>query len=82
MHVVSNYAAGWKDIGMELGLSFDMMEIVEKDHPHEIVACFREVLSKWLKTAPTPTWSTLEVALSNVKRQSIPVYGKIFTERL
>ena len=79
---VKKYAVDWKDIGIELGLELDVLDLVEKDHPHQSIACFQKTLDKWLKLAPNATWTTLEVALTNVRRQQLgldPVdYGEIF----
>ena len=66
-YVVANYATDWKDIGLELGLSFDMLESIEKDHPH-LTEAFQQTLHKWLKFTPNATWRILEIALTNVNR--------------
>ncbi|XP_065892676.1 protein NLRC3-like isoform X2 [Dysidea avara] len=68
---VKKYAVDWKDIGIELGLELDVLDLVEKDHPHQSIACFQKTLDKWLKLAPNATWTTLEVALTNVRRQQL-----------
>ena len=76
------YATEWKDIGIELGLALDVLEIVKKDHHNESVACFQNTLDKWLKLVPGATWKALEVALTNVRRQGLgldpvdDVYGE------
>ena len=82
-HVTKKYAADWKDIGLELGLELDVLNIIKKNHPQQVEDCFQEVLNKWLKLTPTgATWKALEVALTNVRRQQLglnPVddlYGK------
>ena len=66
-----NYATDWKDIGIELGLDLDLLEIIEKDNHDKSVACFQKTLDKWLKLTPNATWKTLEVALTNVRRQQL-----------
>ena len=77
------YATDWYDIGIELGLELDVLNIIKKDNPQECVACFQNTLDKWLKlNTDDATWKTLEVALTNVNRANLgldPVddmYGK------
>ena len=66
------YAADWKDIGIELGLELDGLAIIERNHPSDCVACFQDMINKWLQlTTDGATWKTLEVALTNVNRQKL-----------
>ena len=68
-YVVSKYASEWKDIGIELDIDIDELNIIEKDNPGQSKMCFQKTLEKWLKITTNPTWSTLEAALTNVRRQ-------------
>ena len=68
-YVTKKYAAYWRDIGIELGLESDALNIIEKDNPQQSVACFQSTLDMWLKLIPNATWKKLEVALTNVRRQ-------------
>ena len=68
---VNKYAADWKDIGIELGLELDVLDLIEKDRPQQSAACFQKTLGMWLKSSPDITWKTLEVALTNVRRQQL-----------
>lgn len=76
------YAADWKDIGVELGLEFETLTIIEKNHPSDCVSCYQNMINSWLKLNVDATWKTLEVAFTNVNRQKLdldPVddtYGK------
>ena len=77
------YATKWYDIGIELGLELDVLEIIKTDNPQQSVNCFQKTLDKWLKlNNDDATWKTLEVALTNVNRAKLgldPVddlYGK------
>jgi len=84
-YVVRKYAAEWKDIGTELDIDIDMLNIIEKDNPWQSEICFQKTLEKWLKGSTNATWRTLEVALTNVRRQKVDhgsidyVYGKCVT---
>ena len=82
-YVTRKYATDWYNIGIELGLELDVLNIIKKDNPQECVACFQNTLDKWLKlNTDDATWKTLEVALTNVNRANLgldPVddmYGK------
>ena len=80
---VMKYATDWYDIGIELGLELDVLDIIEKDNPQKSVKCFQKTLDKWLKlNTDDATWKALEVALTNVNRTNLglnpvdDVYGK------
>jgi len=70
-YVTKKYAADWEDIGLELGLQLDRLKIIKKNNPQQAVDCFKEVMDKWLDSTPNATWKTLEVALTNVRRQQL-----------
>ena len=66
------YAADWKDIGIELGLKLSTLNIIEKDHSSQSIACFQAMIDNWIEpTTEDVTWKTLEVALTNVNRQKL-----------
>ena len=81
-YVTKKYAADWVDIGLELGLQLHILNVIGTDYPNRSTTCFRIVLDRWLNLTTRPTWKTLEVALTNVKRQQLgldpvkDVYGK------
>ena len=82
-YVVSKHANDWKRIGIELGLDFHVLKVIESDYPQRSVVCFQKTLDKWLQSnADDVTWKTLEVALTNVNRVKlglnpvVGVYGK------
>ena len=82
-YVVYTHAIKWKNIGIELGLEFDVIEEIEAKYNNDKVHCFQKALHMWLKKeAPCPSWNTLEVAITNVNRTEsgldpvASVYGK------
>ena len=71
-YVTMRYATNWYDIGLELDLELDVLEIIKKDNPQQSVTCFRKTLDKWLKlNGDNATWKALEVAITNVHRATI-----------
>ena len=53
----------WQDVGLQLKLEEGILKGIESDHPKNSRDCLREMLSKWLKIDPRPTWHTLCAAL-------------------
>ena len=71
-YVTKKYATDWQDIGLELDLELDVLEIIKKDNPQQSVTCFQKTLNKWLKlNSDSATWAMLEVALTNVNRANL-----------
>ena len=65
-HVIPQYAARWKEIGMELELKDYHMKNIDLDnqyHPHRTTQCFRCVLEQWLRETSSPTWGKLDDAI-------------------
>ena len=80
--VIQKYAQKWKNICIELGLEFDALDKID-DSNVQSTHRFQRALNMWLKTE-RPTWSVLEVAITNVNRTEasldpvVCVYGKDF----
>jgi len=70
-YVTNVYAADWKDIGLELGLQLYTLNNIQKNNHSIVEECLKDVLDKWLTLTPNATWGTLEIALTNVKRQQL-----------
>ena len=71
-YVTTRYATDWYDIGLELDLELDVLEIIKKDNPQQSITCFRKTLDKWLKlNGDNATWKALEVAITNVHRATL-----------
>ena len=70
-YVTRRYASDWYDIGIELGLELDVLDVIEKDHPLSGVTCLQKTLDRWLKFNTDATWRSLEVALTNVNRAKL-----------
>ena len=81
-YVTWKYAINWYDIGIELGLMANVLDIIEKNNHQQNEICFRKTLTEWLNT-DNATWKALEVALTNINRIKNgldpvdDVYGKI-----
>jgi hypothetical protein len=54
----------WYNIGIELGLNVDKLDVIESKHEDDPDRCLVEMIKMWLKSInPSPIWSTLACAL-------------------
>ena len=65
------YCVLWRAIGLKLGLNNDLLETISKDNPNQHQDSFRVVLQKWLIQDVSPTWNTLELAITNAQRNNL-----------
>ena len=75
------YCEMWKSIGYKLGLEDYVVSVIQCDHPTQTVECFKEILQKWLKQDMRPTWSTLELAITNARREELGLENLLEGER-
>ena len=79
-YVVNKHAKQWKKLGLELHLDWNILNTIEGSDSEQNI---QKTLDKWLKLTPKATWKTLEVALTNVRRQELgldpveDVYSKL-----
>ena len=71
----------WYDIGLELDIPFQTLNVIKRDCPQNSADCLREMLVEWLsRTSPAPSWSSLVEALSSEpvgeKRLADEIHGK------
>lgn len=64
----------WEDFGLELGISYNTLKIIEHDNNNKCDQCLRECLAFWLKRADNvmerggpPTWKSLIDALRRLQ---------------
>ena len=63
-NVIWDAKTEWYDLGLELNLSESTLQTIKKENPTDVKACFREMLSEWLKMIdPLPSWEGLLEAL-------------------
>ena len=56
----------WYDLGLQLDIHDDELDVIQKDHRGDIRACRREMFKAWLKSFPTATYQQLVQALLNI----------------
>ena len=61
----------WQYLGLELGLLYPKLEIIEKEHRGNITECKTKMLASWLlqqdvNRHSVPSWSMLKTALLEI----------------
>ena len=69
--ILTNYCIEWMSIGLQLNLEQIVLDVILADHPNNNRECFRLTLEKWLDMDVEATWSTLELAITNARRQKL-----------
>ena len=69
--ILTSYCTEWMSIGLQLNLEQSALNLMSADHPNDNRECFRLVLEKWLDMDIEATWSTLELAITNARRQKL-----------
>jgi len=58
-YITPHYAAHWRVIGTQLGLSKGRLDIIEHDNYHKAEPCCDVVLEEWLEVDPSASWEKL-----------------------
>ena len=68
---ITGYCTLWKTIGLKLGLQNTLLNLIEREHLMQFRECFRITLQYWLDQNVSTTWSTLELAITNARREEL-----------
>jgi len=68
--LLTEYCKLWKSIGYKLELEDALLDMVQSDHPTQRER-FEAALQKWLEQDVRPTWNTLELAITNARREEL-----------
>ena len=68
---LTDYCEQWNAIGLHLDLKRSVLKTIAKDNPMNERECFRVTLDRWLELDADATWSTLELAITNAKREKM-----------
>ena len=58
-YITPHYAAHWRVIGTQLGLSTGALDIIGHDNMHKAVQCCNGMFKKWLEVDTTASWEKL-----------------------
>ena len=59
----------WKSIGLNLDLTIESLSLIESNENEKKKECFGSTLQTWLQQDLHATWSKLELAITNAKRE-------------
>ena len=66
----------WKQLGRNLEIDDTLLNIIEKDFPHDCERCCSEMLSEWLDQTPHASWKMLHNAMDKTT-DNIPDVEKL-----
>ena len=64
----------WEKLGGQLGLYYNTLKIIKVNNPHDVEACLKQMLVKWLEKADDAseaTWSSLLKALEAINQKAV-----------
>ena len=67
---LTEYCKLWKSIGYKLGLEDAVLDMIQSDCPTQRER-FTAVLRTWLEQDSRPTWNSLELAITNARREEL-----------
>ena len=62
-------ATNWKQLGLNLKIDDNLLNIIERDDPHDCERCYSKMLSEWLKLTPNASWKMLCNAIENIPNE-------------
>ena len=75
------YCTLWRSIGYKLGLEDAVLNNIQSDCLMQKER-FTVTLQKWLQQDTRPTWSTLELAITNARREELSLEPLKESERI
>ena len=77
----------WFDLGLQLNISEDNLDIIKQNNPNDTKACRREMFSAWLEINPDASYRQLVDALHtmgfhNIAERLCTKYGTYYLHRL
>ena len=65
-YVVEWWAPQWRQLGTELGIGHNLMDIIDYNYPKNCEECCRKMLTIWLKRCTTASWDNVIAAVDNL----------------
>ena len=70
-HIVPQWAPHWRQLGSELQVDDDLMEIIEKDHSNNCQRCCFMMLEEWIHRNPSASLEDLIVATDRLSSRGM-----------
>jgi len=64
-HITPQYAADWREIGVELGVTDAKLRTIREDNPHSVKNCCNRMFSEWLRVDTSASWAKLLAAIKS-----------------
>ena len=56
---IEKYTLNWRNIGLELNITSEALDIIETNNPKKVQECCREMLKVWLQKDTKASWKKL-----------------------
>ena len=80
MGSISKLTAGWFNLGVALGLSYDTLKGIESNYPRDAPRCLTETVIVWLQSSSNPSWKRLVSALKSPLVDRVDIAAMIAAE--
>ena len=57
------FVTDWHSLGVNLDLEYEQLDVIARNHWGDNKRCKTEMLARWLRSSPTPTWEGVAEAL-------------------
>ena len=69
-YIAEQYAASWDSLGLQLGLKEFHIANIASDNKNDVVACCKQMLTKWRQIDNLATWGKLDDAIRVIRLPS------------
>ena len=80
-HVMDAGALYWFELGIELGLQVEKLNVIKCDHPTNLKKCCTAMFKHWLDVDKTVSWDKLIIALRNIEHIALAEKIKAMTSK-
>ena len=64
--MVPKCASKWRELGTQLDVAQDLMDIIERDHPNDCKRCCIKLFSDWLDNNLAASWGDVITAVDGI----------------
>ena len=70
-NIRNEVAVQWYDLGVQLLLDTNVLNIIRQDHSTNTETCCNEMFNRWLQADRTASWNKLIEALRNIENNQL-----------
>ena len=60
------FAAKWRDLGVQLEIPTNNLDVIAADHPSQSERCCKAMLLTWMEITPEPAWDKLQKSIGHL----------------